>query len=436
LPETYPGMTQESRQAAQQFLTDPDPRLRRAGIQLLRGKFGATSEFLDHFERLALSDFDEGVRIASLGALIDYYSGTQNQRIGKLLAEMVRNESLSLLFRDIAYQGLFRVHRLPIDDWPEVKRATGRFNFPEDVNWNLVDVLLVYLEGIFHRERREWGQAVGCLQKLVGKKEENNRRERRERGDGAEKTIHEAKQSAEASPLPSVSSAFSAVNNSSFGSADGGLNGYLARHQLALVYYQQGRWEEAEAAWKLALADRPGYFDALKGLGEMYLKQRRWAELEQVVEHLEEEKTASHGLHGEHGYEGQIIKARGMLARKEFEKARTVLEPMAAALPGAVYPRVILSHAYLQEGRDLPAAERMLREIVELDPSQAETWRNLAVLLRQQGRLEEAVEVCRTGWRHCLVYPTLPLLLGITFDRSSKLRRRGDVLPEASGIAF
>jgi len=41
LPETYPGMTQESRQAAQQFLTDPDPRLRRAGIQLLRGKFGA-----------------------------------------------------------------------------------------------------------------------------------------------------------------------------------------------------------------------------------------------------------------------------------------------------------------------------------------------------------------------------------------------------------
>src|SRR5436190_952652 len=80
----------------------------------------------------------------------------------------------------------------------------GRARYPEDPE-------LLYLEGIFHRERREWGQAIGCLQKLVGRKEENNRRER---GEGAEKTIHEAKQSAEASPLPSVSSAFSAVKNS------------------------------------------------------------------------------------------------------------------------------------------------------------------------------------------------------------------------------
>src|SRR5439155_12863434 len=101
----------------------------------------------------------------------------------------------------------------------------GRARYPEDPE-------LMYLEGIFHRERREWGQAIGCLQKLVGRKEENNRRERRERGEGAEKTIHEGDHSAEASPLPSVASAFSAVKNSSFSSADVGLNGYLARHQL------------------------------------------------------------------------------------------------------------------------------------------------------------------------------------------------------------
>src|SRR5207245_4109333 len=179
-----------------------------------------------------------------------------------------------------------------------------------------------------------------------------------ERGEGEEKTIHEAKQSAEASPLPSVSSAFSAVKNSSFSSADVGLNGYLARHQLALVYYQQGRMAEAETEWKLALADRPGYVDALKGLGEMYLKQQRWPELHGVVDHLKEEKTLNHethelhekedkglnhGLHGKHGYEGEILQARGMLARKEFEAARSVLEPMVAALPGSVYPRIILS---------------------------------------------------------------------------------------------
>jgi GT2 family glycosyltransferase/Tfp pilus assembly protein PilF len=193
-----------------------------------------------------------------------------------------------------------------------------------------------------------------------------------------------------------------------------GLNGYLARHQLALLYYQQGRLGEAEAQWKLALADRPGYLDALKGLGEMYLKQGNWAELDEVVQRFIEEKTNSHGLHGEHGYEGRILQARGMLARKEFEAARSIFEPMAAAQPGSVYPRIILSHVYLQEKKDLESAERVLREIVQLDPTQSESWRNLAVLLREEGRLDEASEACRTGWRHCLDYPTLPLLLGIT----------------------
>jgi GT2 family glycosyltransferase/Tfp pilus assembly protein PilF len=236
---------------------------------------------------------------------------------------------------------------------------------------------------------------------------------RGERGENAEKAIQK-ENSLESSPPPSVSSAFSAVKNSSFGSADVGLNGYLARHQLALLYYQQGRLAEAEGQWKLALADRPGYLDALKGLGEMYLKQARWPELDAVVERLIEEKTNSHGLHGEHGYEGQILQARGMLARKEFEAARSVLEPMVAAQPGSVYPRIILSHVYLQERKDFESAERVLREIVQLDPTQSESWRNLAVLLRERGRLDESAEACRTGWRHCLDYPTLPLLLGIT----------------------
>jgi GT2 family glycosyltransferase/Tfp pilus assembly protein PilF len=277
----------------------------------------------------------------------------------------------------------------------------GRARYPEDPE-------LLYLEGIFHRERREWGQAIGCLQKLVGKAEEMNRRER---GESAEKKIQEAQHIAEDSPLPSVASAFSAVKNSSFGSVDVGTTGYLARHQLALVYYQQGRLTEAEAEWKLALADRPRYLDALKGLGEMYLKQARWTEIDRVIEMMKEEKARNHELHE---YEVAILQVRGMMARKEFEKARAVLEPIATAQPRAIYPRIILSHVYLQEGKDLQSADHVLREIVELDPAQAETWRNLAGLLWQLGWLDEAEEVCRTGWRHFLDYGTLPLLLGIT----------------------
>jgi glycosyltransferase involved in cell wall biosynthesis len=264
----------------------------------------------------------------------------------------------------------------------------GRARNPEDAE-------LLYLEGMFHRERGEYAQAIRCLQKLLPAPEIEHRTNRASGGNS-----------------PSVSSVASVLNGSTspvknqFGSADVGLNGYLARHQLALCYYQQGRWEEAEKEWKLALDDRPEYGDALKSLGEMYLKQGRWKEMEGVMEGLGGENTRN--------YEGQMLRARAMLARKEFEKARLVLEPMVATQPGSVYPRIILSHVYLQEGKDLQAAERVLREIAELDPTQAETWRNLAVLLRQQGRLDEAVRACHTGWRHCAHYATLPLLLGIS----------------------
>jgi tetratricopeptide (TPR) repeat protein len=311
----------------------------------------------------------------------------------------------------------------------------GRARYPEDPE-------LLYLEGILHRERKEWSAAERSFRTLIRTEEKIHHRDtestkekreemnRGERGDHRENGFDDGEAS---SSLPSVSSAFSAVKNSSFGSADVGLNGYLARHQLALLYYQQGRLAEAEAEWKLALADRPGYLDALKGLGEMYLKQGRWPELDGVVERLttrsvrtcvptedrgnEENaglRTTDYGLLTTDQAEGLILQARGMLARQEFEAARSILEPMAAGQAGSVYPRIILSHVYLQDRKDFQSAERVLREIVQLDPTQAESWRNLAVLLREQGRRDEAAEACRTGWRHNPNYPTLPLLLGIT----------------------
>jgi Tfp pilus assembly protein PilF len=94
-----------------------------------------------------------------------------------------------------------------------------------------------------------------------------------------------------------------------------------------------------------------------------------------------------------------------------------------------VYPKVILSHVLLQKDaasreRERPenqaAAERVLREIVDLDPSQAESWRNLAVLLRHQGKLAQATGVCRSARTHCPHDVDLLLFHGVV------LRENGD----------
>ncbi len=176
-----------------------------------------------------------------------------------------------------------------------------------------------------------------------------------------------------------------------FASLDTGLRGYRARHQLALLYRQQGRVAEAEAVWQAALAEQPRYGPAWQGLAELFLAQQRWPELDQAADQL--------GAGAGEPVAAGVLRARGQLARHEFTAARQTLEAALAQAPAAVPPRVLLSHVFLQEGKDPAAAEQALRAVLERDPQQAESWRNLAVLLRRQGRLHEAESACQSGGR-------------------------------------
>jgi hypothetical protein len=84
---------------------------------------------------------------------------------------------------------------------------------------------------------------------------------------------------------------------------DAGLKGYKTRHNLAALYLQQGRMPEAEYQWRDALAERPDFVPAWLGLGEVYLGQQRWPELEEVLGHLGEVPEAA------------ALRARGQVAR-------------------------------------------------------------------------------------------------------------------------
>jgi predicted Zn-dependent protease len=74
---------------------------------------------------------------------------------------------------------------------------------------------------------------------------------------------------------------------------------------------------------------------------------------------------------------------------------------LIAQSPDALAPRFYLTHVLLGEGKDWAAAERALRDLVRVDPTQAQGWYNLAALLRRQNRHREAREACATGRRHC-----------------------------------
>jgi tetratricopeptide (TPR) repeat protein len=197
-----------------------------------------------------------------------------------------------------------------------------------------------------------------------------------------------------------------------FASYDEGLHGYLVRHRLAELCRRQGRQQEAESHWRAALAEFPGFAPARLGLAELALEQKRWDDLEVVL--------AAGGEPAER-LDADVLRVRALLARGEFAAARSLLEQVIAQHPEALRPRILLSHVLLQEGADPPAAERALRDIVERDPRQAESWRNLTVHLRKQGRLAEAVAVCGSARTHQPDEPELLLLHGLLLRECADL---------------
>ena len=198
-----------------------------------------------------------------------------------------------------------------------------------------------------------------------------------------------------------------------FTSVDAGLRGPLVRHHLAMLSSEQGQHADAEFHWKAALAEAPTFLPALLGLAEQYLQQARWPELEQQLAQLDHEPAAV--------LESAVLRARAHLARQEFSAARTLLEEVIRQTPHILTPYVILSHVLLQAG-DESAAEPLLRRIIEIDPGQAESWRNLTVLFRRRGRLREAIAAAQSGRVHCPRDPDLLLLHG------ALLREGGDLI--------
>jgi glycosyltransferase involved in cell wall biosynthesis/predicted Zn-dependent protease len=100
---------------------------------------------------------------------------------------------------------------------------------------------------------------------------------------------------------------------------DAGRHGYKARHILAEVYRRQRRWADAETHWRLVVAEQPRFVPAWRELGELYLTQGRWPELEELAGSLAQvnQLEASH------------LRARAHEARTVLATARPVLDRTA-----------------------------------------------------------------------------------------------------------
>jgi tetratricopeptide (TPR) repeat protein len=193
-----------------------------------------------------------------------------------------------------------------------------------------------------------------------------------------------------------------------------------AGHNLALMYRHQGRLADAEAQWFDVQQEYPRFLLAWVGLGELYLDQERWAELEQVAERMEDNpRMLSEAL---------TLRGQARLAQQDFDQARNLVRSALARDPGFLKAKVILSHVLLQEGKELDGAEMVLREILQSDPENVQSWRNLMVFLRGQHRMTEAADLCRQARAHCPDDPDLLLLHGMLLQELGKGTEAEDCL--------
>jgi Flp pilus assembly protein TadD len=109
----------------------------------------------------------------------------------------------------------------------------------------------------------------------------------------------------------------------------------------------------------------------------MYLGQGRWAEVEAIAARLESNDTSGEGVLPAN------LRGHLLMARKDWSAARQLLETAIEQHPRQVALRVLLSRALLEPGRDGPAAERALRQVLELDPDNREARNNLETYLRR-----------------------------------------------------
>lgn len=127
-----------SRENAEEYLRHSSWKLRLVSIWIIRTVWNADEHLTKICEKLAFNDPHPQVREVALSTLACCFRGTNDRRIGTLLARIVHDASLPGGFRESAYHGLFVLRGLSGRDVP----MPGTYAFPEDVDWSFVDSFL------------------------------------------------------------------------------------------------------------------------------------------------------------------------------------------------------------------------------------------------------------------------------------------------------
>jgi len=211
-----------------------------------------------------------------------------------------------------------------------------------------------------------------------------------------------------------------------FTSIDQGLDGFKARHNLAIVYEDMGSCDKAEEQWRRIVAEVPTYHLGWRGLAEILLRQGKLDELQDLSERmpragglLEREARILHG---------KLAAARGDLTTA-VDQLRSADDPSSDDRE----PLRALCRILFEQGEPA-AAEAALSELALRQPDDPATLHNLGTLRLRRQQFLEAESALRNSLRlRPRSAPTL-LQLGYALDGRGARAEAAEVWKESLRI--
>ncbi len=161
---------------------------------------------------------------------------------------------------------------------------------------------------------------------------------------------------------------------------------------LGSAAFEQGEIQEAEQAFRQALAVEPTSFEIAFSLGTVLISRQAYEEAIKLLEPLDS---------GDSPHDGASYNlAQAYRSAGRNEDAARALENLLQRAPE--YPEANFVLAIIRESLgDGAGAEEAYRKEIELAPLFIPAYVNLAVLLENDARVEEALQMLETALRHC-----------------------------------
>lgn len=186
--------------------------------------------------------------------------------------------------------------------------------------------------------------------------------------------------------LADAEAAYLAVLNNQeprhFSSVDRGIGGFKTHQNLAIVYSDMQREEQAERQWRQVIQQVPSYREGWRGLGECLLKQRKFSAVDELANQLQRREALR--------IDGLLLQAHLARAQHDAHRCHRFLEQARQEFPQDPEPIRALGQ-YCYEQGDLSAAALRLRELTEQCPDDPAAWHNLGTTLYQLGSRDQAI---------------------------------------------